>query len=159
MKKCHYCSRVSGDYLINFLGYCQFNIREHWCFICGYEKGLCDKHRVNTINYNTSSTSYSEAIELCPDCVRHRDEITQNVIDVKSSHVGGHKILELCKTLRTHIEHEDLDDAIWELKFNAALEQCNAVLNLKVIPHKYKDGNYIYKTWTAEGDLARIQKV
>lgn len=148
--KCKYCEKDSRDWFL-IIPYA-----DHWCAKCGGH--LCKDHRKSTHQYDMEDPGYKKPMDLCSECYNERESIVESIIAVKNNHVGGHKIVEEKYYLETGFEFENYDHAIWDLKFNAHLKGANAIINLKTIPHQHSDGNYIYKKWTAGGNLVNIEK-
>ena len=149
--KCKYCDKDSRDWFFFF-----WPIRDHWCAECGAH--LCEDHRILAYQANLEDPGYSTPMDLCSECQFERDKKSDSIITVRSSHVGNHKIVQNLSYLETILEHDDFEKAIWELKFNAFLKGANGIINLKTIPHQHSDSNYIFKKWTACGDLVVVEK-
>jgi len=148
--KCKYCDKDSRDWFL-FIPYA-----DHHCAKCG--QPLCEDHRKHTYQYDMENPGYTKPMDLCHECYNERDNKVESVIAVKSNHIGGHNIVDEKGYIETGFEFENYDNAIWDLKFNAQLKGANAITNLKTISHQHKDDNYIYKKWTAGGNLVVIEK-
>lgn len=81
------------------------------------------------------------------------------VLIVRSSHIGKHKIIEDFGAVETFIESEDQDEVIDDLKHAALEKNGNAIVDFRLIPHKHKKGNYIYKEWTGSGRIVLVEKL
>lgn len=151
--QCSYCDADSRDF---FLWWPVSEPRH--CAVCGNEKKLCYHHRNVAINYNLSQSGYGLKYTLCRDCIDWRNKVVAEVIAVRSGHIGNHKTINVIGHGQTRFQQKDIDDSVWEIKYNAALLGANAVLNLKHISHKNHDGNFIYKLWTVSGDYAIVKR-
>jgi uncharacterized protein YbjQ (UPF0145 family) len=148
--KCKYCQKDSRDWFL------VFPLRDHWCADCGSH--LCSDHRIPTYQANMDDSGYSKPMDLCEECKTERERKANSITAVRGNHVGNHNIVENLFYLETTYEHDDFEKAIWELKFNAFLKGANGIINLKTVPHQHSDGNYIFKKWTACGDLVVVEE-
>ncbi len=149
--KCKYCNNDSRDKWLWLIP-----VGDHWCADCGGH--LCSDHRIQTYQANMDDSGYSKPMDLCNECNIEREKKVDSIIAVRSNHIGKHRIVENLFYLETIFEHDDFEKAIWELKFNAFLKGANGIINLKTIPHQHYDDNYIFKKWTACGDLVVVEK-
>lgn len=117
---------------------------------------------------NMQSNFYGQHIELCTICYQqllNDYEEVEEVIVVRSPHVGGHKTMKIFGDIFTGIGYKDFDDARFELQYNAFKLGGNAVLNYRYIKHKHwrstgrkGRGIYYYNKFTAEGTVAIVKK-
>ena len=159
--KCHYCTKDSFDSWLQRPVSDFFTMfskgADHWCAVCGEWKKLCKDHRRPTLDFDLRHATYGMPYDLCPECFQWRDDAAKPIITVRSSHVGSHTIIKTIGRIATKHQHRDRDAAAWEIKYNAALVGANAITNLNYISHKAQDGNYIFKKWTASGDLVVVE--
>lgn len=108
--------------------------------------------------YNPTLMSWvHEPLEMCMRCQSKCQQSVPLFKVVKSSHIGGHRIIRHCSRV-TSTECDDQDSAVDELKYLGVLFGGNALINLKIHRYKNEDGNYIYSTWKASGDVVEIVK-
>jgi uncharacterized protein YbjQ (UPF0145 family) len=149
--KCSYCEKNSVD------KYLFWDSASHWCAVC--HKNLCKDHRKPTINFDLSTPDYGQNYDLCPECYQWRIDTVANILSVRSSHIGQHRIVKNLHQIQTRYGHLNQDSALWEIKYNAAIQHANAIINLNYNYNTLSNGNYFYKVWTASGYLVIIEPI
>jgi len=131
------------------------------CQICGAEfrwywrqKYYCD-YCGKCVCIDCISKSYPKSKNVCMQCF---DEM----IVVRSGHVGGHTTIKILGDIETDFEYDDFDDAKSELKCKTLEVGGNAILNCKHHRHKYSQptngGTYYYNKFSATGTAAIVKE-
>lgn len=155
-KHCHFCEKKLTWYRWSYE-----------CEDCG--ELFCLSHVNSVKEIELESQKYGKNVFLCflCDMTRKSDyERAKEVKVVRSSHVGGHKLLETLKDISTGIQYKDFDNAKFELQYNAYKLGGNAILNYRYVKHKHQKptghegrGTYYYNLFTAKGTVAKIEKL
>lgn len=116
----------------------------HYCYYCG--KCVC---------IDCMSKSHPKSKNVCKQCF---DEM----IVVRSGHVGGHTTIKILRDIETDFEYDDFDDAKSELMCKTLEAGGNAILNYKYHRHKYSKptngGTYYYSRFSATGTAAIVKE-
>lgn len=124
----------------------------HVCGECGSKVGPEKSHGIDITTFEGTCCSehlseYEEELE------RHRTAAMNSLhVEVYSKKYRG-KVPEarFGKVIETEKAMKDKDDAERRLRYLAALEGAECVVEFEFVRHTAQDGNYRYATWTAVG--------
>lgn len=137
----------------------QFTLNER-CLVCSHN--VCGDCGLDVLKSDHKGWPISQSGRVCR---AHEDEYRKQVLRLRKAvddsaevkifsknYRGATPTPRIGKEIQTE-EHTDRDDAERQLQILAAMENCDAVIDVRFERGSAQNGNYTYSTWQAIGTI------